>query len=110
MKKEEHYLMYVEDLKTLHPELKDHPDSGSLISRLWHINSKMLSKFGDGKKHTFQVLRGEGSSYTHKCLEDGFFYHYDWFVEMPIKTTDPEPQTSLEPIQIEINDLEIPEV
>jgi len=112
MKTEKYYLKDIEIIKNRNPSLKMEPSTGSLISIRkpnWHINDKMLKKFGNGKMYSFCGTGSSGSSYTHKCIEDGFFYHSSWFADVSPETIDPKPIEFAKPIHVNIDDLEIPE-
>lgn len=46
----------------------------------WLINTVMKQKFGDGRYYTFDLNNVHvQSKYTHRCKDDGCFYHQSWF-------------------------------
>jgi hypothetical protein len=112
MKTEKHYLKDIEEIMNINPHLKYDPEYRAYISTRnlnWHINDKMLKKFGDGKRYPFWETAGSSNSYTHKG-EDGYFYHSSWFADVPPETIDTKPTEFAKPIHVNIDDLEIPEV
>jgi len=117
---EKHYLLPIEELKSLYPALELDRDMGHYRATVridgkgksWNINRDMKKKFGDGREYTFEVIGNPSyNNYTHKCKEDNFFYHSSWFCsEFPEGPKDPsQPEPSLDPVQVDIKDLEIPE-
>jgi len=45
----------------------------------WTINDQMFPKFGNNKTYSF-VKINYLSRYTHRCQEDGHYYHESWFI------------------------------
>jgi hypothetical protein len=60
----------------------DYKDS-ALVLCIEHrgINDDMICKFGDGREYEFKELELADSvgGFTHKCVDDGWYYHKSWF-------------------------------
>lgn len=77
-------LKSINEIKSRFPFYKELEESLSHKKRFmwdshgWVINGDMVPKFDDGVMYQFEPT-GDHSGYTHKCIQDGYYYSELWF-------------------------------